>query len=200
VLRLKKVQSKEETILGPDEPVQSSIPIEDTLKNLLTENEPIIPVVNSTNKIVEIPSVSKSPNRRRTVGGVNLIANNKVAVDDNKPTPSWIDIAKQKQNKFQSVSINKNSHEESEQQITSIEPVIVSRKPVLISSNVAIIKENTSDDNRLNRKSMFEPIITRRISPPIAPTNTHGIERDSIRALKAGNPNRINNLIQFFDK
>jgi hypothetical protein len=80
----------------------------------------------------------------------------------------------------QSVSIENNFHEESEQQIISIEPVIVSKKQVLTSSNVAIIKENTSDDNRSNRKSMFEPIITRRISPPIAPTNTHVMERVSL--------------------
>jgi hypothetical protein len=97
---IKKVQSKEEIILGGlEEPVQSpisSVPIEETSTNLLTENVPIIP----TNKIVEITSVSKSPNRRRTVGGVNLMGNNKVAVDDNKPTPSWIDIAKQKQSKL----------------------------------------------------------------------------------------------------
>jgi len=97
---IKKIQSKEEIILGGlEEPVQSpisSVPIEETSTNLLTENVPIIP----TNKIVEITSVSKSPNRRRTVGGVNLMGNNKVAVDDNKPTPSWIDIAKQKQSKL----------------------------------------------------------------------------------------------------
>jgi len=101
---IKKVQSKEENILGSEEPVQLpvvSVPIEDTPANLLTENVPIIPVAAiPTNKIVEISSVSKSPNRRRTVGGVNLMGNNKVAVDDNKPTPSWIDIAKQKQSKL----------------------------------------------------------------------------------------------------
>jgi hypothetical protein len=101
---IKKVQSKEEIILGGlEEPVQSpisSVPVEETSTNLLTENVPIISVTIPTNKIVEITSVSKSPNRRRTVGGMNLMGNNKVAVDDNKPTPSWIDIAKQKQSKL----------------------------------------------------------------------------------------------------
>jgi len=80
----------------------------------------------------------------------------------------------------QSVSIEKNPHEEAEQQTPSIEPVVVPKKQVLISSNVAIIKENTPDDNRSNRKSMFEPLITRRVSPPIAPTNTHVMERVSL--------------------
>jgi len=152
-------------------------------------------VVVSTNKTVEMPSVSQPPNRRKTVGGVHLTGNNKVAADDNKPTPSWIDIAKQKQSKFQSASIEKNLHEEPEQkqQTAPIEPV----KQVTISSNITVIKENTSEDTRSNKKSIFEPIVTRRPSPP---TTTHVFERDSIRAFKAGNPNRINNLIQFFDK
>jgi len=104
---IKKVQPKEETIPVLDEPVQPSVPVKETPINLITENEPIAPVVTSTNKIVEIPSVSQPPNRRKTVGGVHLTGNNKVAVDDNKPTPSWIDIAKQKQSKFQSTSIEK---------------------------------------------------------------------------------------------
>ncbi len=81
----------------------------------------------------------------------------------------------------QSVSIEKNHHEEPEQQqTTSVEPIMVSRKQVVLSSNTAITKENTSEDTRSNRKSMFEPIITRRVSPQIAPTNTHAIERVSL--------------------
>jgi hypothetical protein len=100
---IKKDQSKEEIIPVADEPVQTPLPsvsVEETPTTLLTENEPIIPVVVSTNKTVEITSVSQTSNRRRTVGGVHLTANNKVSVDDNKPTPSWIDIAKQKQSKL----------------------------------------------------------------------------------------------------
>jgi len=79
----------------------------------------------------------------------------------------------------QSISNEKDSHEDLEQPTTSIEPEIVSRKPqVTISSNTAIIKENTSEEIRSNRKSMYEPIITRRTSP-MKPTTTHAIERVS---------------------
>jgi len=139
------------------------------------ENEPTIAI----NKPIETTLTPQTPNRRKTVGGVHLPANNKVATDDNKPTPSWVDIAKQKQNKFQSISNEKSHKDESEQQI-STEPSVPIRKQV------------PSVDIRSNRKSMFEQSTTQ--------TNAHAIERDSIRALKAGNPNRINNLIQFFDK
>lgn len=52
------------------------------------ENEPIIKPIETT------------PNRRKTVGGVHLPTTNKVATNDNKPTPSWVDIAKQKHNKL----------------------------------------------------------------------------------------------------
>jgi hypothetical protein len=93
---IKKIPPKEEI---PDEPMQS-IPMEEIPKSFITENEPIIPLVVSTSKIIETPSVTQLPNRRKTVVGVYLTGNNKVAADDNKPTPSWIDIAKQKQNKL----------------------------------------------------------------------------------------------------
>jgi hypothetical protein len=195
----------EEIVSVSEEPVQSqpplpplpSIVIEETPRKLVTENEPIPPVMTSTSKVTVTSSVLQSPNRRKTVGGVNLPGNNKVAADDNKPTPSWIDIAKQKQSKFQSIANEKDPYEELEQQPTSIEQETASRKPqVTISSNTAIVKENTSEEICSNRKLMYESIITRRASPPI----THGIERDSIRALKASNPNRINNLIQLFEK
>jgi len=103
---IKQIQPKEEIISAPSaleesiQPPLPSIPIEEPPTTLLIENEPIIPVVASTNKIVQTSSVTQSPNRRKTVGGVNLTGNNKVAADDNKPTPSWIDIAKQKQSKL----------------------------------------------------------------------------------------------------
>ncbi|CAF5044404.1 unnamed protein product, partial [Rotaria socialis] len=72
-----------------------------------------------------------------------------------------------------------NHPDESDQRSPLQSPVIV-RKPI------------SSVDVRSNRKSMFEQSATQM--------NAHAMERDSIRALKAGNPNRINNLIQFFDK
>lgn len=91
------IKQVEEPIPTPEESVQTSFTFEETSKPLLIENEP---VVISPIKKIEKSTVSQSPIRRKTVGGVNLIGNNKVAVDDNKPTPSWIDIAKQKQNKL----------------------------------------------------------------------------------------------------
>ncbi len=105
---IKQVQAKEEIIPVSEEPVQSppppplpSMTIEEPSIKLVTENEqPIAPVIISTNKVTVTSSVSQSPNRRKTVGGVHLTGNNKVATEDNKPTPSWIDIAKQKQSKL----------------------------------------------------------------------------------------------------
>jgi hypothetical protein len=157
----------------------SSTPVEETYAPtspiLRTENEPTV----STHKSLENISTPPTPNRRKTVVGVHLSANNKVATNDNKPTPSWVDIAKQKQNKFQCVTNEKNHPDESEQHSSMESPVMV-RKPM------------SSVDIRSNRKSMFEQTT--------AQTNAHLPERDSIRAFKAGNPNRINNLIQFFVK
>ncbi|CAF2528619.1 unnamed protein product [Rotaria sp. Silwood2] len=173
---IRRIRPNEETIT---ESLPSSDPIEEIhvplSPSIISENESTV----STNKTIEPIHTPPTSNRRKTVVGVHLSANNKVATNDNKPTPSWIDIAKQKQNKFQSVSNEKKHQDESEQQSTIESPVLI-RKPI------------PSADIRSNRKSMFEQTTTQ--------TNAHAIERDSIRALKAGNPNRINNLIQFFDK
>lgn len=81
----------------PEEaPTQPSVPVEQPPTPVLTKKEPIL----LTKKVVEPPSVVQVPNRRKTVGGVHLPGNNKVAVEETKPTPSWIDIAKQKQSKL----------------------------------------------------------------------------------------------------
>ncbi|CAF4490910.1 unnamed protein product, partial [Rotaria sp. Silwood2] len=95
------------------------------------------------------------------------------------------------------VLIEKSHNEESEQkQITPMEAEIIPKKQVIIPSKpVATVKETTYDDT-----PTFNPTIIRRLSSRIPQTNTHVVERDSIRALKANNPNRINNLIQLFDK
>jgi hypothetical protein len=98
---IKKIQPKEEikSISPPQEPVQtppSAVSIEEKSPSLFIESKQIVPVVSPTNKIIEI----QTPNRRRTLGGAHIPGNNKVATEDNKPTPSWIDIAKQKQNKL----------------------------------------------------------------------------------------------------
>lgn len=100
----KRNQSNDEIIFTQEEIVQTPVPIEDKSIPLLIENEPIIPVVITPIKKIDKPSINQTPNRRKTVGGVNLMGNNKVTVDDNnnsnKPASSWIDIAKQKQNKL----------------------------------------------------------------------------------------------------
>ncbi|CAF1222257.1 unnamed protein product [Rotaria sp. Silwood1] len=200
---IKKIQHKEEqetvpTLSVVDESIQtpsSSILIEDTSKILSTEHELIVPVVIPTKKLVETSSVSQPPDRRKTVGGVNLPTNNKVTTNTNQSIPSWIDIAKQKQNKLRAALIEKSQSEESEK-ITSIEPDIVPKKQVISSSKpITTVKETTSNDT-----PTFNPSIIRRLSSRVPQTNTHIVERDSIRALKANNPNRINNLINFFDK
>lgn len=98
------------------------------------ENDPIVTVT----KPVEQPALlPPTPTRRKTLGGVHLPANNKVASDDHKPTPSWIDIAKQKQNKFNQSAPNE----------TETQPII---EPVIRKTHVP------SADARSNRKSMFE--------------------------------------------
>ncbi|CAF1446142.1 unnamed protein product [Adineta steineri] len=171
---VRKVRPNEEIIPEPS-PLPETVAPPRPPSPVHTENEPIVPI----NKTIETSPIPQTPNRRKTVGGVYLPANNKVATNDNKPTPSWIEMAKQKQNKFQTVSNEKNHENDSEQQIP-MEPTVTTRKQI------------TSTDARSNRKSMFEQSTTL--------ANTNLIERDSIRALKAGNPNRINNLIQFFDK
>ena len=180
------------------------------------EKESIVPESITTKKPLETPSVAQPFNRRKTVGGVYLSANNKVATDEPKPTPSWIDIAKQKQTKLwvcmtmlnlrahlfrfsQAVSDETNEVEEPAPSMRSVKPTV-----------------STAVDTRSNRKSMFEPAITRPMSPPATSPVAERVQpleedensanlfsflsQDSIRALKSGNPNRINNLIQFFDK
>lgn len=182
-IRRVRVQEEKPTIIPPEPeptppppvPVPIAVPVAVPVP---TEPE----VASEPTPIVKTPTVLPSPQpapRRKTLGGVHLSGTHKVASEEPKPTPSWIDIAKQKQNKFQSVSNeSKTNHDETHQEIIAKSPVIIR-------------KTTPSSETRLNRQSMFEATTT---------SNTHPIERDSIRALKAGNPNRINNLIQFFDK
>ena len=94
---IRRIQLNEEIIAE----TVSSASVEETNtrsipSSLQTENEP----TTSTNKTNDITPTSSALSRRKTVGGVHLTANNKVAANDNKPMPSWIDIAKQKQNKL----------------------------------------------------------------------------------------------------
>jgi len=81
-----------------EEPISEPLPVEEipAPSPPQSENEPIIAI----NKPIETNPIAQAPNRRKTVGGVHLPANNKIATDDNKPAPSWIDIAKQKQSKL----------------------------------------------------------------------------------------------------
>jgi len=90
---VRRVQPDEETITEPTPVEESSVLLPPPSQH---ENESTV----STNKTIERTPTPQTPNRRKTVGGVYLPANNKVANNDNKPAPSWIDIAKQKQNKL----------------------------------------------------------------------------------------------------
>jgi hypothetical protein len=93
--QFKKRGSVRRTRQTEEQPISEPLPVEETFAPVPSssqpENEPIIAI----NKPIE-----QTPNRRKTVGGVHLSTNNKVATDDNKPSPSWIDIAKQKQSKL----------------------------------------------------------------------------------------------------
>lgn len=86
---IRRVKPNEETLSVPT-------PVEEPPPPVQPENEPII----AMNKTVETTPIPQTPNRRKTVGGVYLPASNKVATNDTKPAPSWVDIAKQKQNKL----------------------------------------------------------------------------------------------------
>ncbi len=90
---VRRVRPNEEPLPEPPPPPVEELPPSPPPQ---PENEPIIAVT----KPLETAPTPPTPSRRKTVGGVHLPANNKVASDDIKPTPSWIDIAKQKQNKL----------------------------------------------------------------------------------------------------
>jgi hypothetical protein len=90
---VRRVRPNEEPLPEPPPPPVEELPPSPPPQ---PENEPIIAVT----KPLETAPTPPTPSRRKTVGGVHLPANNKVASDEIKPTPSWIDIAKQKQNKL----------------------------------------------------------------------------------------------------
>ncbi len=92
----RRVPPDEETITEPSQPT----PVEESSTLLPPSSQHENESTVSTNKPIERTPTPQPPNRRKTVGGVYLPANNKVATNDNKPAPSWIDIAKQKQNKL----------------------------------------------------------------------------------------------------
>ncbi|CAM4781951.1 unnamed protein product [Rotaria magnacalcarata] len=198
----RKVQHKEETVYAsvPHQKLSSrpsSMFIEESPTMFSNENEPIASVVTSTNKTIETLQL---PNRQKSSGGTSLSPNNKLTTDDHKMAPSWIDIAKQKQSKFsQSGFIEKNHQEEPEHQ--PISTIVPKKQSTTISSDIPeTVKETSSDDTHSIRKPTYNPSFTRRPSPRMIQSTMHAMERDSIRALKANNPNRINNLIQLFDK
>ncbi|CAM4965660.1 unnamed protein product [Rotaria socialis] len=197
----RKVQHKEETVYAsvPHQKLSSrpsSMFIEETPTMFPNENEPMFSVVSSANKTIETLQL---PNRQKSPGRTSLSPNNKLITDAHKAAPSWVDIAKQKQSKFQSGFIEKNHQEEPEHQ--PISTIVPKKQSATISSDIhERVKESSSDDTHSIRKSTSNPTATRRSSPRIIQPTIHAMERDSIRALKANNPNRINNLIQLFDK
>ena len=107
---IKRVQPEVQEAVKPifEEPMQPTLPppppppvkIDQAPIYVIKEKEPTAPVLVSTNKLTETSPNSQTVNRRRTVGGVQLPGNNKVTTEETKPTPSWIDIAKQKQSKL----------------------------------------------------------------------------------------------------
>ena len=84
------VESVQTIVLPP-------VKIEEPPSHVAKENEPIVSTAKLTVKSLVVPP---PPNRRRTVGGIQLPGNNKVTTEETTPTPSWIDIAKQKQGKL----------------------------------------------------------------------------------------------------
>lgn len=132
------------------------------------ENEPITTVT----KPVETALLPPTPNRRKTLGGVHLPASNKVASDETKPAPSWIDIAKQKQTKFhQSIPNEKSSSHNDDEQPPPIEPII--RKQHVPSADI-----------RSNRKSMFEQSSIQNTAHVIERVNFFSFKKNVLHLLK----------------
>ena len=95
---IRRVRPQEEKPPTPPPPPsaaveEASLPFVD----LVVENE--VPVV-TTKPIETTPAVTPSLNRRKVSTGAPLLSTDKVATSESKPAPSWIDIAKQKQNKL----------------------------------------------------------------------------------------------------
>ncbi|CAF0911855.1 unnamed protein product [Adineta ricciae] len=156
---IRRAPANEETAIAP-------VPVEEARAPTPPPSAvPVQPINEPTAKPADTTPVLQASNRRKTVGGVCLPAGNKVATNDNKPAASWIDIAKQKQNKFQSISNDKKHENESEQAVLH-EPVVITRKTT------------PSTDVRLNRKSMFEQ--------PTNQSNSHVLERIMDLSSSAG--------------
>jgi hypothetical protein len=97
---IRRVRPNEETTSEPPPPAPVEEPPPPVPVTIPPHSQPQNEPTLLPNKPIETTPTPQTPNRRKTVGGVHLPANNKVATDDNKPAPSWIDIAKQKQNKL----------------------------------------------------------------------------------------------------
>lgn len=117
-------------------------------------------------------------------------------------------------NEMNAFIFSQSVSDETNEVVEQPSPSMRSVKPTVPTvPSPVVTRDSTGANNRSNRKSMFEPATTRRVSPsPTSPVvervqffsphlpSAHLSFKDSIRALKNGNPNRINNLIQFFDK
>lgn len=94
---IKQVEPKKEEVKPVQTIVLPPMKIEEPTSDVVKENEPIVSTAKLTVKSSVVPP---APNRRRTVAGIQLPGNNKVTTEETTPTPSWIDIAKQKQDKL----------------------------------------------------------------------------------------------------
>ena len=133
------------------------------------------PEPEPTPVVVKPPAVLPSPQpapRRKTLGGVHLSGTHKVATEEPKPTPSWVDIAKQKQNKlfvvedFPFSPKNRNVFSRFSQPGSNESKTTADESAP--KSPVISRKTTPSSETRLNRQSMFEPSTT---------SNAHAIER-----------------------
>lgn len=75
------------------------------IPSMVIEESIEIPATAEQTSVVKNNHKIETPNRRRTVGGVNLMGNKKIASEEEEeqqqqPKPSWIEIAKQKQTKL----------------------------------------------------------------------------------------------------
>lgn len=87
-----KERKEEISVVIIDESLQPSTPLEQTSDDFVVKQETSSTLKNKT---------TETPNRRRTVGGVNLMEPKKLTTEEQQAQqPSWIQIARQKQSKL----------------------------------------------------------------------------------------------------
>lgn len=102
---LRKAQRKEQSEIStvPEElvpPRPSSVFIREPTKLIPKDKALMTPLNVSIDKTVETYDSSQLLSRRKAGGGVHISPNSKYHADDRPPAPSWVGIARQKQNKL----------------------------------------------------------------------------------------------------